>query len=86
MQRDYRCSNHATCDARDGERKCYCNDGYEGNGTTCNREVVAKDCQELYVGDTRTDGVYTIYPDGHSGGIRVYCEMERNGGGWTVSY
>ncbi|PIK36828.1 putative fibrinogen C domain-containing protein 1 [Apostichopus japonicus] len=54
------------------------------DGVTCTREVIPKDCYELYVSGTRSDGVYTIYPDGWSSGIQVYCEMESNGGGWTV--
>jgi hypothetical protein len=29
-------------------------------------------------------GVYKIYPKNTSG-FEVYCEMEKNGGGWTVS-
>ncbi|PIK40180.1 putative zonadhesin, partial [Apostichopus japonicus] len=29
---DYRCSTNAVCDVRDGVRKCYCNEGYEGDG------------------------------------------------------
>ncbi|XP_071837742.1 fibrinogen C domain-containing protein 1-B-like [Apostichopus japonicus] len=69
---------------RSGVRKCYCNPNYEGDGETCTREVVPKDCYELYVSGTRSDGFDTIYPDGWPSGIQVYCEMERNGGGWTV--
>ncbi|PIK59961.1 Ficolin-2 [Apostichopus japonicus] len=80
----YQCSDHATCDERNGVRKCYCNPNYEGDGVTCTREVVPKDCHELYVSGTLSDGVYTIYPDGWPSGIQVYCEMESNGGGWTV--
>ncbi|PIK59957.1 Fibrinogen-like protein A [Apostichopus japonicus] len=81
----YPCNSHATCAERNGVRKCYCNPNYEGDGETCTR-VIAKDCYELYVSGTRSDGVYTIYPDGWPSGIQVYCEMESNGGGWTVSF
>ncbi|PIK59645.1 putative ficolin-2 [Apostichopus japonicus] len=83
IEESYHCSDDATCDVRDGVRKCYCIDGYEGDGVTCTRKAVPKDCQELYV-DGSSDGVYTIYPDGWPSGIQVYCEMESNGGGWTV--
>ncbi|XP_071835845.1 uncharacterized protein [Apostichopus japonicus] len=83
VEDSYQCSDHATCDVRDGVRRCYCIDGYEGDGVTCTREVVPRDCQELYV-DGSTDGVYTIYPDGSPNGIQVFCRMESNGGGWTV--
>ncbi|PIK59950.1 putative fibrinogen C domain-containing protein 1, partial [Apostichopus japonicus] len=83
VDESYQCGSHATCDTRSSVRKCYCNDGYEGDGVTCTS--LPKDCYELYVSGTRSDGVYTIYPDGWSSGIQVYCEMESNGGGWTVS-
>ncbi|XP_071835772.1 uncharacterized protein [Apostichopus japonicus] len=84
IDESYQCSDDATCDERNDVRKCYCNDGYEGDGVTCTLEVVPKDCYELYVSGTLSDGVYTIYPDGWPSGIQVYCEMESNGGGWTV--
>ncbi|KAJ8033646.1 Fibrinogen-like protein A [Holothuria leucospilota] len=45
---NYRCSSHATCEERGGVRQCYCNDGYTGNGQTC--EVVATDCADIYNG------------------------------------
>ncbi|XP_071835749.1 uncharacterized protein [Apostichopus japonicus] len=83
VDESYQCSSHATCALRSGVRKCYCNSNYEGDGVTCTR-VLPKDCHELYVSGTRRDGVYTIYPDGWPSGIQVYCEMESNGGGWTV--
>ncbi|PIK58925.1 Techylectin-5B [Apostichopus japonicus] len=80
----YHCSDDATCDVRDDIRRCYCIDGYEGNGVNCTRKFFPKDCQELYV-DGSSDGDYTIYPDGWPSGIQVNCEMESNVGGWTVS-
>ncbi|XP_071835848.1 uncharacterized protein [Apostichopus japonicus] len=83
VEDSYHCSDDATCDVRDGVRRCYCIDGYEGDGVTCTRKAVPKDCHELYV-DGSKDGVYTIYPDGSPNGIQVFCEMESNGGGWTV--
>ncbi|XP_071835356.1 uncharacterized protein [Apostichopus japonicus] len=81
-EESYHCSDDATCDVREGVRKCYCNDGYEGDGVTCT--LIPKDCYDLYVSGTLSDGVYTIYPDGWPRGIQVFCEMESNGGGWTV--
>ncbi|XP_071837430.1 uncharacterized protein [Apostichopus japonicus] len=82
IDQSYQCSEHATCDERNNVRKCYCNNGYEGDGVTCT--LIPKDCYDLYVSGTRSDGVHTIYPDGWPSGIQVYCEMESNGGGWTV--
>jgi hypothetical protein len=41
------------------------------------------DCGELDK-TTCKSGVYKIYPNNTSG-FEVYCEMEKNGGGWTVS-
>ncbi|XP_071837432.1 uncharacterized protein [Apostichopus japonicus] len=82
IKASYQCSVHATCAKRNGVRNCYCNPNYEGDGETCTRR--AQDCYDLYVSGTRSDGVYTIYPDGWPSGVRVYCEMESNGGGWTV--
>jgi hypothetical protein len=32
----------------------------------------------------KMSGVYKIYPKNTSG-FEAYCEMEKNGGGWTVS-
>ncbi|PIK37770.1 hypothetical protein BSL78_25395 [Apostichopus japonicus] len=84
IDESYQCSSHATCDTRNNDRKCYCNDGYQGDGVECTREVTPKDCYDLHAEGTNSDGVYTIYPDGWPSGIQVYCEMENNGGGWTV--
>ncbi|XP_071835761.1 uncharacterized protein [Apostichopus japonicus] len=83
LEENYQCSDDATCDERNGIRRCYCNDGYEGDGVECTREMIPKDCKDLLTDDTR-DGVYTVYPDNWPNGIQVYCEMESNGGGWTV--
>ncbi|PIK40176.1 hypothetical protein BSL78_22976 [Apostichopus japonicus] len=80
---NYRCSTDAVCDVRDGVRKCYCNEGYKGNGETCPPDVFT-DCQDVYDAGQRQDGVYTIMPTGwHSSPFNVHCKME-NGGGWTV--
>lgn len=44
------------------------------------------DCYDLYLSGATTSNVYTIYPAGWPDGFQVYCEMETNGGGWTVSW
>lgn len=33
---------------------------------------------------TARSGVYTIRPDMHGNAIRVWCDMERDGGGWSL--
>ncbi|PIK37121.1 putative angiopoietin-4-like [Apostichopus japonicus] len=81
---DYICSTNAECDVRNGVRQCYCNEGYEGDGETC--ESLYTDCQDVYDAGHRQDGVYTIMPTGWPGlPFDVNCKME-NGGGWTKHY
>ncbi|CAI9611542.1 unnamed protein product, partial [Staurois parvus] len=43
------------------------------------------DCVQVRMSGNRKSGVYTIYPGGeNSKGIRVYCDQDTDGGGWTV--
>ena len=42
-----------------------------------------KDCFQLRTSGLKSNGVYTIYPDGSP--VDVYCDMETECGGWTVS-
>ena len=43
-------------------------------------------CKYVIINDKSTckSGAYKIFPDNTSG-FEVYCEMEKYGGGWTVS-
>jgi hypothetical protein len=46
--------------------------------------ILGKSCAELYKSGVRKDGVYTINPDGLVGSFQVRCDMQTDGGGWTV--
>uniref|UniRef100_A0A8C2WG53 Si:zfos-2330d3.7 n=1 Tax=Cyclopterus lumpus TaxID=8103 RepID=A0A8C2WG53_CYCLU len=43
------------------------------------------DCDDVYRHDnTSSSGVYIIYPGGPTTPLHVYCDMDTNGGRWTV--
>ncbi|KAI8481290.1 hypothetical protein Bbelb_409840 [Branchiostoma belcheri] len=41
-------------------------------------------CTDILLSGTNTSGIYTIYPRFHNNSFPVYCDMDTNGGGWTV--
>ncbi|KAL3864310.1 hypothetical protein ACJMK2_006001 [Sinanodonta woodiana] len=43
-----------------------------------------KNCQEILCSGQHATGIYTIYPDDVSNGVSVRCDMDTDGGGWTV--
>jgi hypothetical protein len=44
------------------------------------------DCLDYYKRNNSISGVYIIYPyEDDSRQLKVYCDMETSGGGWTVS-
>ncbi|XP_038053943.1 ficolin-2-like [Patiria miniata] len=44
-----------------------------------------RSCKMLLDAGYRSSGIYTIYPERFDGcSLRVYCDMETNGGGWIV--
>ncbi|XP_071836770.1 uncharacterized protein [Apostichopus japonicus] len=80
IDESYQCSEHATCDERNGVRRCYCIEWFAGDGVTCTRSG-PRDCSDLYTAGRRNNGKYTIYPAGSSG-FEVFCIM--SSGGWTI--
>ena len=42
-----------------------------------------KNCAEYYKKGIKTDGIYSVDPDG-KGSFKVFCDMTTSGGGWTV--
>lgn len=44
------------------------------------------DCDDIHRHDNKApSGVYTIYPGGPTSPLKVHCDMDTEGGGWTVS-
>ncbi|XP_028424417.1 microfibril-associated glycoprotein 4-like [Perca flavescens] len=53
--------------------------------TSCYPTVLPKDCSDINNNpDTRITGVYTIYPIRSISPVQVYCDMDSEGGRWTV--
>ncbi|KAK2884368.1 hypothetical protein Q8A73_020842 [Channa argus] len=47
--------------------------------------VLPVDCSDIYHHDkSRPSGVYTIFPIGATSAVQVYCDMNTEGGRWTV--
>ena len=48
--------------------------------------VVGTDCAALYSAGVNVSGIYTLQPDLRNGSdqFEAYCDMENDGGGWTV--
>lgn len=80
---EYNCSANAVCETRNGVRRCYCSNGYQGNGVVCTE--VLTNCHDYFKEGFTTNGIYTIKPTNWNGQpFAVFCNMTE-GGGWTVS-
>uniref|UniRef100_A0A8C4DYE0 Fibrinogen C-terminal domain-containing protein n=1 Tax=Dicentrarchus labrax TaxID=13489 RepID=A0A8C4DYE0_DICLA len=53
--------------------------------TSCQQLVQPVDCSDVHLQDkSQPSGVYTIYPAGERSAVQVYCDMDSEGGRWTV--
>ncbi|XP_020628452.1 ficolin-1-like [Orbicella faveolata] len=75
------CQNGGTCVSiyEKNSFVCLCAKGY--TGSIC--QTVSKGCADSYKSGEKTNGVYTINPDG-TGIIKVFCDQTTAGGGWLV--
>ncbi|RVE59252.1 hypothetical protein OJAV_G00186700 [Oryzias javanicus] len=52
---------------------------------SCFVRFMPEDCMDIHNQDKEIQsGVFTIYPSGSTSAVEVYCDMETDGGGWTV--
>jgi hypothetical protein len=78
------CDPDATCSNTPGSFTCACNPGFFGSGTSCTRPLSCSDL--LALDPAAPTGRHVIDPDGDgpAAEIEVQCDMEREGGGWTL--
>ncbi|XP_062298602.1 microfibril-associated glycoprotein 4-like isoform X2 [Scomber scombrus] len=53
--------------------------------TCCFHLYLPLDCSDIHNNDnSQLSGVHTMYPIGATSAVQVYCDMDSDGGGWTV--
>eukprot|EP00058_Branchiostoma_floridae_P020034 XP_002605524.1 hypothetical protein BRAFLDRAFT_104091 [Branchiostoma floridae] len=69
------CSAHSVCKPPSDEKS-------DENDTEADKP---QDCQDILDNDETTpSGVYMVYPRDNLGGFLVFCDMDTDGGGWTL--
>ncbi|CAF0787872.1 unnamed protein product [Didymodactylos carnosus] len=62
----------------------------DGDESTCHRTTNGGrddsylDCSEIFIAGKKTTGIYEIWPRTSSRPFKVLCDMDTDGGGWTV--